>query len=67
MFSIPNTKAPGPDGFSSGFFKATWQMTGEMVRKAIQQFFHTGTMSGFLGETKLVASESPQPHTCQGV
>ena len=23
MFSIPNTKCPGPDGFSSGFFKST--------------------------------------------
>jgi len=24
IFSIPNTKSLGPDGFSSGFFKATW-------------------------------------------
>jgi len=23
MFSIPNTKSPSPDGFNSGFFKAT--------------------------------------------
>jgi len=23
MFSIPNTKSPGPDGYSSGFFKTT--------------------------------------------
>ncbi|KAJ8419763.1 hypothetical protein Cgig2_030065 [Carnegiea gigantea] len=30
MFFIPNTKSPGPDGFHSGFFKATWKMTGEL-------------------------------------
>lgn len=27
MFSIPNLKSPGPDGFSSGFFKTTWHST----------------------------------------
>ncbi|KAJ8422553.1 hypothetical protein Cgig2_033476 [Carnegiea gigantea] len=31
MFSIPNIKSPGPDGFSSGFFKATWHMTGGVI------------------------------------
>jgi len=29
LFSIPNIKSPGPDGFSSGYFKATWHITGE--------------------------------------
>jgi len=35
IFSIPNTKSPGPDGFSSGFFKTTWHITGRLVIDAI--------------------------------
>ncbi|XP_074304900.1 uncharacterized protein LOC141639750 [Silene latifolia] len=31
MFSIPGTKAPGPDGYSSQFFKDTWSITGTTV------------------------------------
>ena len=54
MLSIPNTKSPWPDGFSSGFFKATWHITGALVCNAIQNFFLTGHMPHFLGETKLV-------------
>jgi len=54
MFSIPNIKSPGPDGFSSGFFKTTWKMIGGMVKEAIPNFFHTDIMLSFLGETKLV-------------
>ena len=55
MFSIPNKKSLGPDGFCSGFFKVTWHLTKGLVSKAIQNFFHTGHMPSFLGETKLVA------------
>ncbi|KAJ8450515.1 hypothetical protein Cgig2_002200 [Carnegiea gigantea] len=54
IFSIPNTKSPGPYGFSSGFFKTTWHITGGMVIDAIQQFFLTEHMPDYLGETKLV-------------
>ena len=35
IFSIPNTKLPGPDDFSSGFFKTTWHLTGGLVNDAI--------------------------------
>ncbi|KAJ8420991.1 hypothetical protein Cgig2_010630 [Carnegiea gigantea] len=31
MFSTPNTKSPGPDGYSSGFFKSTWHLTGGLA------------------------------------
>jgi len=54
IFSIPNTKSPGPDGFSSGFFKSTWHLTGGLVKDAIQQFFLTRKMPDYLGGTKLV-------------
>jgi len=53
IFPIPNTKSPDPDGFSSGFVKSTWHITRGLVKDAIQQFFLTGKMSDYLGETKL--------------
>ncbi|KAJ8445673.1 hypothetical protein Cgig2_007149 [Carnegiea gigantea] len=31
MFSIPNHKSPDLDGFSSGYFKASWSITGPLV------------------------------------
>ncbi|KAL0293373.1 UNVERIFIED_CONTAM: Transposon TX1 uncharacterized protein [Sesamum angustifolium] len=36
FFDIEEDKAPGPDGFSSGFFKAAWPVVGEEVRPLIQ-------------------------------
>ncbi|VFR00991.1 unnamed protein product [Cuscuta campestris] len=39
MFEIPNNKSPGPDGFSSGFFKSQWRKVGGLVTQAIQEFF----------------------------
>ncbi|KAJ8437358.1 LOW QUALITY PROTEIN: hypothetical protein Cgig2_023463 [Carnegiea gigantea] len=42
IFSIPNIKSPGPDGFGSGFFKTTEPETGPLVCVAIQDFFTKG-------------------------
>ncbi|KAM6562940.1 hypothetical protein CsatB_022938 [Cannabis sativa] len=44
MFSIPDSKSPGPDGFNSGFFKVMWADIGKEVCKAISDFFITGYM-----------------------
>ena len=54
IFSIPNSKSPGPDGFSSGFFKATWDTTEPMVCNAIHHFFRTSELPPFMGHTKLL-------------
>ena len=54
MFSIPSIKSPGPDGYNSSFFKATWDITGPLVCQAIAQFFHTASIPSFFGKTKLV-------------
>ncbi|KAK4384108.1 putative ribonuclease H protein [Sesamum angolense] len=35
-------QAPGPDGYSSGFYKAAWPVIGEEMIKAILEFFTTG-------------------------
>ncbi|KAL2934380.1 LINE-1 retrotransposable element ORF2 protein [Bienertia sinuspersici] len=42
MFSIPGSKSPGPDGYNSSFFKATWEVTGSEICEAIKDFFCSG-------------------------
>ncbi|KAJ8423639.1 hypothetical protein Cgig2_032927 [Carnegiea gigantea] len=54
IFSIPNHKSPVPDGYSSGFFKSTWDITGDMVSATVRAFFETGRLPPSLGHTKLV-------------
>ena len=44
IFSIDDSKAPGPDGFSSLFFKAAWSIIGSDVCAAVSSFFETGSM-----------------------
>ncbi|XP_074277345.1 uncharacterized protein LOC141600981 [Silene latifolia] len=44
IFSIPNHKAPGPDGFLSAFFKESWSIIGDEVCSAVLDFFATGKL-----------------------
>ncbi|XP_074276997.1 uncharacterized protein LOC141600652 [Silene latifolia] len=44
LFSIPNHKAAGPDGYSSAFFKDSWDVVGELFCKAIHDFFLNGKL-----------------------
>lgn len=44
MWSIPENKAPGLDGYNRGFYKATREIVGDDIVKAIQNFFDTGTL-----------------------
>ncbi|KAL0295386.1 UNVERIFIED_CONTAM: Transposon TX1 uncharacterized protein [Sesamum calycinum] len=53
FFDIEEDKAPGPDGFSSGFFKAAWPVVGEEVSSAIIDFFKTGRLLKQLNATLL--------------
>lgn len=42
LFAIDNDKAPGPDGYGSFFFKATWDTTGFDLFRAVDGFFCNG-------------------------
>ncbi|XP_074305950.1 uncharacterized protein LOC141641178 [Silene latifolia] len=42
--SILLAEAPGPDGFSSQFFKDSWEIVGEDTIAAIKNFFQTGKL-----------------------
>ncbi|KAL0445493.1 UNVERIFIED_CONTAM: hypothetical protein Slati_1677200 [Sesamum latifolium] len=44
VFDIAEDKAPGSDGFSSGFFKAAWPLIGDEVTLVMQDFFNSGKL-----------------------
>jgi len=44
IFDMNKQKAPGPDGFSPGFFQRAWSIVGEEVSEAILEFFQTGQL-----------------------
>ncbi|KAL2237611.1 UNVERIFIED_CONTAM: hypothetical protein Sindi_0952800, partial [Sesamum indicum] len=51
--SKPWDKAPGPDGYSSGFFKAAWPVVGTEVTRAVLNFFTTGKLLKQVNSTLL--------------
>lgn len=44
MFKLNQNKSPGPDGFTSGFYKAAWTVMGSEVTTAITSFFHSSSL-----------------------
>ncbi|GJX75383.1 hypothetical protein Tco_0313978 [Tanacetum coccineum] len=44
LFDIDNNKAPGPDGYSSQFFKDAWNVIGKEFCKAVRDFFISGKL-----------------------
>ncbi|GJR56913.1 aspartic peptidase [Tanacetum coccineum] len=44
MFSIGDDRAPGPDGFTSAFFKKSWDIMGDDICKAVRDFFSNGKL-----------------------
>ncbi|KAL2224371.1 UNVERIFIED_CONTAM: hypothetical protein Sindi_3072200 [Sesamum indicum] len=61
VFDIADDKAPGPDGYSSGFFKAAWPVVGQEVTKAVLEFFSTGKLLKQVNSTLLALI--PKVHT----
>ncbi|KAJ9536437.1 hypothetical protein OSB04_un000395 [Centaurea solstitialis] len=53
LFRIGNDKAPGSDGFSSKFFKASWDVVGSDVLLAIHNFFYRGWIAKEINHTLL--------------
>ena len=44
LFSIPDDKAPGTDGYNSYFFKTSWETVGNDFAAAVGHFFRTTSM-----------------------
>ncbi|GJY83708.1 RNA-directed DNA polymerase, eukaryota, reverse transcriptase zinc-binding domain protein [Tanacetum coccineum] len=51
LFDIEDDKVHGPDGFTSKFFKETWDTLGNEVCQAVQQFFDTRKLLGEVNAT----------------
>ncbi|KAL2235643.1 UNVERIFIED_CONTAM: hypothetical protein Sindi_1296500 [Sesamum indicum] len=58
MFDIADNKAPGPDGYSSRFFKAAWPVVGEEVTRAVLDFFSIGKLLKQINSTILALIQS---------
>ncbi|XP_031260174.1 uncharacterized protein LOC116118323 [Pistacia vera] len=53
LFSIPDDKALGPDGFTSLFFKWAWDIIGTDFRDAVKHFFATNEMLRCVNATRI--------------
>ncbi|GJY17397.1 uncharacterized protein Tco_0388888, partial [Tanacetum coccineum] len=53
MFAIGNDKAPGPDGYTSVFFKKSWDIVGSDVCNAVRDFFSNGKLLQEINHTIL--------------
>lgn len=51
LFSIGSDKAPGPDGYTSAFFKNDWNLLGPQVQNAVREFFNKGILLRKLNHT----------------
>ncbi|GJV65741.1 RNA-directed DNA polymerase, eukaryota, reverse transcriptase zinc-binding domain protein [Tanacetum coccineum] len=46
MFEIEDSKAPGPDNYTSRFYKSAWSIVGKEVSQSVREFFVTGKLLG---------------------
>ncbi|GJS10956.1 protein LAZ1 [Tanacetum coccineum] len=53
MFDIGDEKAPGPDGFTSVFFKKGWSVVGDDICNAVRDFFSNGQLLKEINHTFL--------------
>ncbi|GAB2303773.1 hypothetical protein Dimus_038959 [Dionaea muscipula] len=44
LWSIGDNKAPGPDGYTAGFFKKSWLIISDDLCNAVKEFFNTGQL-----------------------
>ncbi|XP_028068678.1 uncharacterized protein LOC114271244 [Camellia sinensis] len=51
--SLKPNKAPGPDGYSAGFFKKSWEVVGKDVVVTIKSFFWSGELLQALNSTTI--------------
>ncbi|GKC34971.1 RNA-directed DNA polymerase, eukaryota, reverse transcriptase zinc-binding domain protein [Tanacetum coccineum] len=51
LFDICDNKSPGPDGFTSKFYKKAWNTVGKNMCDAIKEFFRKGKMLGEVNAT----------------
>ncbi|GJV84948.1 RNA-directed DNA polymerase, eukaryota, reverse transcriptase zinc-binding domain protein, partial [Tanacetum coccineum] len=63
MFDINDNRAPGPDGFSSKFYKKAWDIIGNDVCAAVKEFFNKGKLIGELNAIVISLIPKLETHT----
>lgn len=53
LFSMPQNKSPGPDGYTVEFFRAAWPILGKDFVVAVQSFFIKGFLPKGINNTVL--------------
>ncbi|XP_020243149.1 uncharacterized protein LOC109821370 [Asparagus officinalis] len=53
IFSMPDDKAPGPDGYNAAFYKSAWSIVGDEITQAIEGFFKSGKLLGTVNSTAI--------------
>lgn len=54
LLKLNPNKSPGPDGFTSIFFKSAWSLVGDETTRAILNFFETGFLPTSTNATILI-------------
>ncbi|XP_074265580.1 uncharacterized protein LOC141588019 [Silene latifolia] len=54
LFKVPIDKSPRPDGYTSEFFKDSWDVVGSEVFSTIQDFFSTGKLLKQINATTII-------------
>ncbi|KAL0287156.1 UNVERIFIED_CONTAM: Retrovirus-related Pol polyprotein from type-2 retrotransposable element R2DM [Sesamum calycinum] len=54
FFDIAKDKSPGPDGYTTTFYKAAWPVVGDEITRAIMDFFTNGRLLKQVNATLLV-------------
>jgi hypothetical protein len=54
LYQMAPTKAPGPDGFTMGFYQQHWDTVGPEVCETVLHFFNSSHMNGPLNFTNIV-------------
>ncbi|XP_074291932.1 uncharacterized protein LOC141618749 [Silene latifolia] len=64
LYSIPANKAPRPDGFSSQFFRDSFDITGTDIIGAVQELFSSGKMLKQINSTTItLIPKKTRPNT----
>ncbi|KAK4383871.1 Transposon TX1 uncharacterized protein [Sesamum angolense] len=59
VFDIEEDRAPGPDGYTLGFFKAAWPVVWEETTAAVMDFFTTGRLLKQVNATLITLIPKP--------
>lgn len=64
LFSMDDSKSPGVDGYTAGFFKKTWNIVKDDFVIAVQEFFQKGALLKVFNCTIItLVPKCPQPQS----